>query len=157
MILGVFASPERAKNVRLTLRQSERRRLIGIAGLALIERGHDGRLELLESRRASDWIEEGSGPYVSILRLMCGSSPGDPGCSRLLELADAMPPATSAIAALIEHHWVEDVTALIQEAGEETASATVRSEIGAALAAGRDLVLTAGAADWRAGPPPGSS
>jgi hypothetical protein len=73
--------------------------------------------------------------------------------ARVHGLADSFAPGTSAIAALIEHRWVDDVRALMEEAGEETVAEALRSEIEAALAEGRDLILTAGGADWRAMPP----
>src|SRR5262249_52005790 len=143
VILGVFASPTRADEVRLRLRENERLDLIEIGGLASITRDDDGRLEVLESRTPVVGIEQRAGSLSGILRLLWGPS-------RLQELATALPPGSSAIAALIEHRWVDDVRALMEEAGADTVADVLKSEIAAALAEGRDLVLTAGAADWRA-------
>jgi hypothetical protein len=153
MILGVFTSSDGASAVRGVLRESERRRVIGIVCLALIKRDRDGRLELLEARRTGNSMDDRSGSFSDILRLMLGSAPNDSGGSRLSRLADSFSPGTSAIAALIEHRWVEDVRALMEEAGEETITQALRTEIAAALAEGRELILTAGGADWRALPP----
>jgi len=145
VILGVFASPTRAGEVRLKLRENERLELIEIVSLALIKRDDDGRLEFLESRSAWGGIERRAGSLSGILRLVWGPS----SSSRLHELATALPPGSSAIAALIEHRWVDDVRALMEEAGADTVADVLKSEIAAALSEGRDVVLTAGAADWR--------
>ncbi len=138
--------------MRKALRESARQNVIDIVSLALISRDPDGRLELIETRGTSDWNEQSSGPFPAILRLMFGPSGHASATSRLYGLAESLPPRSSAIAALIEHRWVEDVRALMEEAGSDTVEQVLRSEIGAALAEGRDLVLTAGAADWRAVP-----
>ena len=151
MILGVFTSPDGASAVRGVLRESERRKVIGIVCLALIKRDQEGKLELLESRSDGAWIDDPSGSFTAILRLMLGTTTH--ATTRLHGLAGSFAPGTSAIAALVEHRWVEDVRALMEEAGEETVADALRSEIEAALAEGRDLILTAGGADWRAMPP----
>src|SRR5690349_18597786 len=114
MILGVFTSPDGASTVRGVLRESERRRVIGIVSLALIKRDDQGKLELLEARSKAPAADDRSGSFDAILRLMLGSN-----SARLHGLADSFAPGTSAIAALIEHRWVEDVRALMEEAGEE--------------------------------------
>ena len=152
MILGVFASPDRATAVRLRLRESERLKLIGIVSLASIKRDVDGRLELLEARKASNWTHDRSGGFYGILGLMWGPTPDASSSSRLHGLAEALPPGSSAIAALIEHRWVEDVRALMEEAGAETVMEALKAEIADALADGRDIVVTAGATDWRPDP-----
>jgi hypothetical protein len=152
MILGVFGSPDGAGAVRGTLRESERRRLIGIVGLALIKRDDEGRLEVLESRRAGDWVDDLPGSFPAILQLMLGPIGDVSSSTRLRGIADALSPGSSAIAALIEHRWVDDIRALMEEAGAETITEALRSEILDALASRRDLVLTAGGADWRAVP-----
>jgi hypothetical protein len=152
MILGVFSSPTRAKAVRRKLRESERLEVISIVSLALIKRDEGGRLELLEARRASDWSERRSESLSGILRLLWGPTQDASSSARLHGLAEALPPGSSAIAALIEHRWVNDVRALMEEAGADTVSEALKSEIAAALAERRDLVVTAGAADWRADP-----
>jgi uncharacterized membrane protein len=150
MILGVFASPTRASAVRQKLRESERLEVISIVSLALIKRDERGRLELLEARTSSDWSERQSGSLYGILRLLWGPTQDASSSLRLHGLAEALPPGSSAIAALIEHRWVDDVRALMEEAGARTVTEVLKSEIAAALAERRDLVVTAGAADWRA-------
>src|SRR5262249_19502041 len=149
MILGVFASSDGAGAVRGVLRESERRRVIGIVCLALIKRDQDGKLELLEARSTSNWMSDRSGSFAAILRLLLGTNGDGTRSARLSGLADSLAPGTSAIAALIEHRWVEDIRALMEEAGDEVVTETLRTEIAAAVAEGRDLILTAGGADWR--------
>jgi uncharacterized membrane protein len=149
IILGVFASPTRASDVRQTLREAERLDLISIVGMTLVRREEDGRLEFLESRTG---CPQRSGSSLSaILRLMCGSTQQASSSVRLQELAEALPAGSSAIAGLIEHRWVDDVRALMEEAGADVLTQALKSEIAAVLAEGRDFVVTAGAADWRAG------
>jgi hypothetical protein len=70
MILGIFALQDRAADVRMSLRESERRRVVGIVGLVLIRRDREGRLDLLEARKESNWIEDRS----AIRHLMCGAA-----------------------------------------------------------------------------------
>jgi len=128
------------------LRESERLDAIAIVGLASIARDDDGRLELVEATSGSGRLEHGAGSWPGILRLVWGPSP-----ARLQGLAAALPPGSSAIAALIEHRWVGEVRALLEEAGSEAVEDALKAEIAAVLAEGRDVVLTAGAATWRAG------
>jgi uncharacterized membrane protein len=153
MILGVFTSSDGASAVRDVLRESERRKVIGIVRLALIKRDQEGKLDLLEARNRGNGLDDPSGSFAAILRLMLGTAGQATSSARLHGLAESFAPGTSAIAALIEHRWVEDVRALMEEAGEETVMEALRTEIEAALAEGRDLILTAGGADWRAMPP----
>ena len=40
----------------------------------------------------------------------------------------------------------------MEEAGGDTVSEALKAEIAAAMADGRDIVVTAGATDWRTGP-----
>jgi hypothetical protein len=152
IILGVFASPNRASAVRRTLRESERAGVIDVVSLALIKRDLDGSLELLEARASSDWSTARTGSLSGILQLLWGPTHDASSSARLHGLAQALPPGSSAIAALIEHRWVDDVRALMEEAGAKTVTEALKSEIAAALAERRDLVVTAGAADWRAEP-----
>jgi uncharacterized membrane protein len=152
MILGVFASPDRANVVRRRLRESERLELIGIVSLALIKRDEKGRLEVLEAGHSSSDTRDWSGSFGEILRLMWGPTEDASTSARLHGLASALPPGSSAIAALIEHRWVDDVRALMEEAGSDTVTEALKTEIAAALAEGRDIVVTAGATDWHPSP-----
>lgn len=148
MILGVFSSAKRASAMRRRLHESERRRLIDIVSLAQITRGRDGKLALVETRCADDSLHDHRGPFPAMLRLMVGPTADASSFSRLHGIGDALEPDTSAIAAVIEHRWVEDVRALMEEAGADAVAETLKDEIGAALSEGRDLLLTAGAPDW---------
>jgi hypothetical protein len=152
MILGVFASPHRASAMRLKLRESEQLGLIDIVNLVIIERDRDGPLDLVEGGDTSNGVHDRGGSFFVILRLLLGPTPDESSAARLSGLAEALPPGSSAIAALIEHRWVQGVRAALEEAGADTVTAVLKSEIATALGEGRDVVLTAGAVEWGPGP-----
>jgi hypothetical protein len=152
MLLGVFQSAGRADAICSLLRESARQRLIRVISLTQIKRDARGRLELLEVRSVHGTGREVAGSLPAIFRMLLGPSDRVSVSARLSSLADALEPDTSAIAALIEHSWVDDVRALMEEAGVEAVTDAVRTEIADAMASGRDLVFTAGATEWRAAP-----
>jgi hypothetical protein len=149
LILGVFATADRAVAVRDRLRTAERSGVIDIVHVTLLRRDQDGSLSVLQAGEPG-----GSSSLASILRLICGPGPRGPGVRRLSELAGAIPPGSSGIAALIEHRWLDDLRTLLESASAETLTEALKSVIAGALGEGRDLVVTAGAANWHAGPLP---
>jgi hypothetical protein len=151
VIFGVFGSSERADAVRRKLKQSERHSVIRVLSLTLIKRDRAGRVEVLEAKHGRA-TQQPTGPFPAILELMLGPTPEASSCSRLRGLASALSPGTSAIAALIEHRWVQDIRAVMEEAGPDTVAEAMKSEIVAALATNKDLVLTAGSAAWQLAP-----
>lgn len=147
LILGVFASADRAIVLRDKLRAAERSGVIGIPYLTAMQRDDDGTLHLVEV--GADPGQAGS--LAAILHFVCapGGTPSDR--RRLADLAQALPNGSSAIAVLLEHRWVDEVRELIESAETSAVTGVLTTAIAGALDEGRDLVLTAGAADWRTG------
>lgn len=150
LVLGVFRSAERADAVRGALRESARRRLIAILALATIKRHPDGRVEVIEARHGTTSPDELPGSLPAMFRLMVGPTDDASTSTRLQAVAAGLEPDSSAIAALFEHRWVDDVRSLLEEAGADAVTDALRTEVSRALASGRDLVLT-DRADWRTG------
>jgi hypothetical protein len=150
LILGVFASADGAGAVRGALRESARREVIGIVSLATVKRDGDGRLELLQARSGPD-RDDDHDPLLAILEVILGRPCDAATCSRLCTLAEALPPRSSALAALIEHRWLDDIRALMEEAGPDAVAAALSAEMTSALGSGRDLLVTAGATGWPGG------
>jgi len=124
--------------------------VIEVLSLTLIKRDGRGRIELLEAKNRG--AADGAGPFQAILGLMLGSTREASSCSRLHEIARALEPGTSAIAALIEHRWVGDVHAMMEEAGPDTVAEAMKCEIASALATRQDLLVTAGSTGWQVAP-----
>ena len=66
---------------------------------------------------------------------------------RLKEIGDALKPGTSAIVAVIEHVWVDEVEAMMAEAGADVMTQALKAEIAAQLDAGRDVEMSMLATD----------
>jgi uncharacterized membrane protein len=62
---------------------------------------------------------------------------------RLKKLGASLKPGTSAIVAIIEHTWVEDLEAELAEAGADVMTEALSEDIHAQLEAGRDVATTA--------------
>ncbi len=58
-------------------------------------------------------------------------------------MADALEPDTSAIVAVIEHKWVEELSDELAEAGADVVTAAIAADIAEQLVAGRDVSYSA--------------
>ena len=65
-----------------------------------------------------------------------------PEHERLERLGEDMPPGSSAIIAVVEHKWVEDVQDALAEAGADITEA-LGADIASQLEAGHDFAYTA--------------
>jgi uncharacterized membrane protein len=67
--------------------------------------------------------------------------------ARLKEIGDALKPGTSAIVAVIELIWVDEMEAMMAEAGADVMTQALKAEIASQLDAGRDVQISALATD----------
>jgi uncharacterized membrane protein len=170
LVVAAFANEGGADDAMSTLKEAKREHLIKIREAAVVKRGSNGKLHINERHDIGGAGGAGAGAVLGIIASMvsgplgplvgtaAGAAAGgatgaiiDRGLDnqQLKQLGEALTPGTSAIVALVEHTWVRDLEAALQQAGAEVTTAAMAADIQAQLAQGRDVAydaLTAGGA-----------
>lgn len=155
---------ERAAGEALGLIKDARRaQLIGIMDAAVLRRDAKGKLHIkdvgeIRQRRRS---VVGGGVIGAIVGVLAGplviptvagaligglaAKLRDTGFSdpQLDAIGSALKPGSSAIVAVIEHRWVEELERQLAQAGADTVVEALRADIAAQLEAGHDVAYTA--------------
>jgi uncharacterized membrane protein len=167
LIVAAFNDETAADKALDALREFKKERAINILDAAIIKRDPDGKVHIKETADMGGGkgaviggvlggvIGLIAGPAGVIAGAGIGAAVGgltakfvDAGIpdSRLRELGDALKPNTSAIVAVLELVWIEQVQAELQRQGADVMTQALKDDISAQLAQGKDVAYTAVAA-----------
>ncbi len=156
LIVAAFDQEERAGEVLGEIQELEKMKFIGVWNAAVITKDADGKLKLKETAEIKG-VKRGAGigaiagGIIGILAggpiggIVLGAAAGalggkviDLGFSNkeLKEMGELMGPGSSAIIAVIEHRWVGDLVAALEELGAEIIRQELKDEVAQTIAAG---------------------
>jgi uncharacterized membrane protein len=163
VIVAAFQDEGAAKEALKTLKALKREKLIGIQNAAILRKDEKGKIHIKETADMGG----GKGSVIGgvggaaigviagaalVVPMAVGALVGglsaklrDSGFAdeRLKTLGEGLKPGTSAIVAVVEHTWVQQVEDAIAEAGAEAVTASLQADIAAQLEAGHDVAYTA--------------
>lgn len=160
LIIAAFDDPEQAGTLLGDLRAGRRAGLIGIVDAAAVVADADGRLRITNARhRGRRGLVTGgvvggtlallAGPLgwgtaagAGALGGLLGRARGAPFRAAVEELAGALPPQTSLLVAVVEHTWVEEVTATLEQQAARLLREQITGEIRSQLEAGGSLAFS---------------
>jgi uncharacterized membrane protein len=166
VVVAAFQDERQADEALKELKGLKREKLIGIQNAAVIRKDDKGKIHIRETADmgggqgaalggvAGAAIGILAGPAL-IVPAAVGALVGglaaklrDSGFSnqRLETLGEGLQPGSSAIIAVIEHRWVEEVRRELQEAGADLLTAELKADIAGQLEAGHDVAYSALAA-----------
>jgi uncharacterized membrane protein len=162
VVIAAFEDEKAADEVLYELKQAKWAGLIGIQNAAVIRRDQKSKLHIKET---GDWgggkgaaagavlggfIGLVAGPvgWLGLTGAVIGGLAAklrDSGFSdeRLNKLGGALKPGTSAIVAVIEHKWVDELEKEMAAAGADVMTEQLSADIAAQLEAGREVAYTA--------------
>jgi uncharacterized membrane protein len=156
LIVAAFDQEGRAGQVLAEIKELEKMKFIGVWNAAVITKDADGKLKLQEIAEIKG-VKRGAGigaiagGIIGILAggpiggIVLGAAAGalggkviDLGFSNaeLKEMGELMGPESSAIIAVIEHKWVGDLVAALEEFGAEIVRQQLKDEVAWTIAAG---------------------
>jgi uncharacterized membrane protein len=166
LIVAAFDDEKAADEALKALKQAKRERLIGIENAAVLRKDAKGKLHIRETADmgggkgaviggvAGAAIGLLAGPLLVVpaavgalvgglaAKLVDAGFPND----RLKELGEGLKPGSSAIIAVVEHRWVDEIRREMEQAGADMMVAELKADIASQLEAGHDVAYSALAA-----------
>jgi len=163
LIIAAFQDERGAEQALDELKAAKKEKLIGIQAAVVMRRDEKGKLHTKDVKLTpGKGAARGAGLGV-ILGVVTGGAAlalGAGGAAigaligkrkknkrfspeRLDQVADALEPGTSALVAVIEHTWVEELSDELAEAGADVMTAAIAADIAEQLAAGHDVSYSA--------------
>ena len=163
LIVAAFQDEKAADAALKELKTLKRERLIGIQNAAVIRKDEKGKVRIRETADlgggrgaalggvAGAAIGLIAGPAL-VVPAAVGALVGgltaklkDSGFSdeRLETLGEGLTPGSSAIVAVIEHKWVDQVQKELEQAGADLVTAQLQADIATQLEAGHEVAYTA--------------
>ncbi len=163
LIIAAFQDEKAARHALKALKQAQKDKVIKIDNAAVLHKDEKGKLHIQET------ADMGSGKGATLggvagaaIGLIAGPAllvPAAVGAlvggltaklrdsgfsdARLEALGGSLKPGSSAIVAVVEHTWVDQVKKAIAEAGADTLTASISEDISQQLEAGREVAYTA--------------
>ena len=168
LIVAAFQDEKAADNALKELKSAQKQHLIDIQDAAVIRRVEMNKLNIKETADPGGGKGAAAGGAIGAVIGLIGGPAGvvvgaavgaavggvtakviDSGIpdDRLEQIGEGLKPGTSAIVAIIEHRWVEDVEKQMAEAGADVLTEALRDDIAKQLEAGKDVAFTAVAAE----------
>jgi uncharacterized membrane protein len=167
LIVSAFNNEDAANEALNALKKAKKEKLIAIKDAAVLYRDDNDKLHIKEQGDLTGgqgalfggalgltWgILTGPG---ALLAGAAGAAIGglaskliDSGFDdeRLKTIGESLKPGTSAIVALVEHKWVDELARQMKEAGADVFTASISEEITKQLAEGKDMAFSALSAD----------
>jgi len=161
-IVAAFNDEDAAKAALKELKKAKKAHLIAIQDAAVITRDKKNKIHIKEE---GGWtggkglatggilgigiglLTGGAGLVLGAAGAVIGGIAGkahDSGFSddRLKAIGESLQPETSAIVAIIEHKWVADLEAEMEEMGADVMTATIAADIAAQLSEGKDVAFS---------------
>ncbi|NEQ45987.1 MAG: DUF1269 domain-containing protein [Leptolyngbya sp. SIOISBB] len=163
LLIASFNDEKAANEAMKTLRAAKRQHLIGIQKAAVLRRNAKGKLHIAElkdfqAKTGAKW----GGALGAAIGLVTGPgiiAAGATGAvigalanklknsgfakGRIKILGEALPPETSALVAVIEHTWVADLQAALEDVGATVMAEALQRDLADQLEAGREVAYTA--------------
>jgi uncharacterized membrane protein len=163
LIVAAFKDEKTAKQALKALKQAQKDKKIKIDNAAVLHKDAKGKLHIQETADmgggkgatlggvAGAAIGLIAGPALLVPAVVGALVGGltaklrDSGFSdaRLAALGEGLKPGSSAIVAVVEHTWVNQVKKAMAEAGADTLTASISADISQQLEAGREVAYTA--------------
>ena len=163
LIVAAFKDENAANEALKALKQAKKEKLIRIQDAAVIRKDEKGKLRIKETADVGGGKGAAFGGVVGatigliagpalIVPAAVGALIGgltakltDTGFSdeRLKQIGEGLEPGTSAIIAVVEHRWVEQVQRQMQEAGADLFAEALKTDIAEQLEAGHEVAYTA--------------
>ncbi len=163
LLIAAFTTPTAAEEVLEQLKTAKKEKLIGIHAARVLVKDEKGKLSTKDVG-----LTTGKGAVAGgIIGAVLGIATGGVGLAlgaagalvgglvgkskkegrfdsyRIEQIADSLTPNSSAIIAVIEHKWVAELEAELEEAGADVMTAAIAADIAAQLAEGRDVAFSA--------------
>jgi uncharacterized membrane protein len=163
LLVAAFKDEKSAGQILKELKQAKRAKLIGIINAAVLRKDQKGKLHITETAD----IHEGKGATLggvtgAVIGLLAGpalivpaavgalvgglaSKLRDSGFSdeRLKMIGVGLKPGSSAIVAVVEHKWVEQIQQEMEARGADLFAAALSADIASQLEAGKEVAYTA--------------
>lgn len=163
VVVAAFQDPKGADEALKMLKEAKKERLIGIQDAAVISKDAKGKLHIKETADMGG----GKGATIGgvaggVIGAIAGAALAGPVLvgalvgglaaklkdsgfdnDRLRTVGESLPAGSSAIIAVIEHRWVEEVAKELAEAGADIVTEEIGAELAAQLEAGKDIAYTA--------------
>lgn len=163
LIVAAFKDEDTASQALKMLKQAKKDGLIRIQDAAVIRKDEKGKLRIKETADVGGGKGAAFGGVVGaaiglvagpllVVPAAVGALIGgltaklvDTGFSdeRLKQIGEALEPGSSAIIAVVEHRWVEEVRREMQEAGADMLTEALKTDIAQQLEAGHEVAFTA--------------
>jgi uncharacterized membrane protein len=163
LIVAAFQDEKSAAEALQVLKEARREKLIGIQNAAVLRKDAKGKLHIKETADmgggkgaalggvAGAAIGLLAGPALLVPAAVGALLGGlaaklrDSGFSdeRLKALGENLRPGSSAIVAVVEHRWVDEVEQAMAEAGADAVTAALGADIATQLEAGHQVAYTA--------------
>ena len=161
LIVAAFQDEKGAEAAYKELKQAKKEHIIKIQDAAVIRRDAKNKLHIKDVHDMGGGKGAGigavvggaigllAGPVVLVgaagaligglaAKMKDGGFPDD----RLKQIAEGLQPGTSALVAVIEHTWVQDMEDAMAEAGAQVVTASISADIAEQLAAGKDVAYS---------------
>lgn len=163
LIVAAFKDEKAADGALKELKQAKKENLIGITNAAVLRKDQNGKLHIKETADMKGGTGAAlggvTGAAIGLLAgpaLLVPAAVGalvgglaaklrDSGFSdeRLKMVGEGLSPGSSAIVAVVEHKWVEQVEQEMEERGADLFAATLSADIANQLEAGKEVAYTA--------------
>jgi len=163
LLIAAFTTPTGAEEVLDQLKTAKKEKLIGIQAARVLIKDEKGKVSSKDVG-----LTTGKGAVAGgVLGAVLGIATGGVGLAlgaagalvgglvgkskkegrfdsyRVDQIADSLTPNSSAIIAVIEHKWVAELEAELEEAGADVMTAAIAADIAAQLAEGRSVAYQA--------------
>ena len=163
LVVAAFQDEKSAKAALKELKQAQRARLIKIENAAVLRKDEKGKLHIKETGDLSGGRGAAFGGVAgAAIGLLAGPAlvvPAAVGAlvggltaklrdsgfsdARLQALGEGLTPGSSAIVAVVEHRWVEQMEAALAEIETDLLTLELQADIAEQLEAGHDVAYTA--------------
>lgn len=167
VIVAAFTGEDAAEKVLDGLKEAKKENLIGIDTAIVMRKDEKGKLHTREYKLTPTKGAIGGAIVGGLLGVVTGGAAlvvgaAGAGIGALIgkheknkrfapkditEISDALTPGSSAIVAVIEHKWVQQVEEELEALGAEVMKAAIAADIAEQLAQGRDVAMSAVATD----------
>jgi uncharacterized membrane protein len=162
-IVAAFSSPEGAQEIMDDLKQGRKAGLIGIIDAAVVVKDADGKLKITDAKRrgrrnrriVTGGVVGGllgllAGPVGLVavgggaIGALAGRMANAPMRHTMQGIGESLPPNSSAIVAVIEHTWINDLQEMMIAEGAQVLRSAIAADIAQTLQEGGNVLYTVG-------------
>ncbi len=167
LLIAAFNTPTAAEEVLDQLKTAKKEKLIGIQAARVLVKDEKGKVHTKDVGLTTGKGAVAGGVVGAVVGVLTGGvglalgaagalvggligkskKEGRFDSYRIEQIADSLTPNSSAIIAVIEHKWVAELEAELEEAGADVMTAAIAADIAEQLAAGRDVAFSATATE----------